>query len=172
MLGALTTAILTASLAYRARPTAFAWPRFRELGGVLSFGSHMIGMRFSYYLTTSSDVFIAGKAFGTVVVGAYSQAMSTGRYAGRKIAGLAMRVMPPIISAAQHDFKQLRRYILAFTEIVSLLTVPAGVGIALVANDIVRWLAPEWIPAIVPLQSSPSPASSDRRGRSFRARPQ
>jgi len=150
--GSLLAATMTAVLARRVRPTPFAWPRFSELRGVLSFGSHMIAMRFSYYLTTCSDVMIGGWRFGQVAVGSYSQAMYIAGMPSEKISGLAMRVMPPIISAVQNDLKQLRRYILSFTEIVSLLTVPAGIGLALVASDMIHWLLPKWTAAIIPLQ--------------------
>ena len=150
--GAVLAAMVTSWLAVRMRPTPFAWPRLADLRGVLSFGSHMIGMRFSYYLTTASDLFIAGKLFGIAGVGAYQGALNIAAMPAEKISGLAMRVMPPIISAVQHDARQLRRYILAFTEIVSLVTVPAGVGLALVAADILNAWLPDWAPAIVPLQ--------------------
>ena len=53
----------------------------------------------------------------------------------------------------QHDLPELRRYVLRLTEVLSYITVPASIGIALLADLIVPVvLGPKWMGVIGPLR--------------------
>ncbi len=153
VIGNLVGAMLSTLLAYRVAPTPFAWPRYREIKEAIVYGGHMIGLRFCYYVTTNADAFVVGKVLGQRLLGAYSLAMTIAAIPVEKIGSLLVRVLPPVISAVQHDSAKLRRYVSAITEALSLLTMPASVGLALVATDLVPFaLGDAWRPAILPLQ--------------------
>src|ERR1041385_9085604 len=63
------------------------------------------------------------------------------------------QVTPGVFSAAQHDRATLRRYLLALTEGLALLTFPMSVGLALVADlFVIVVLGAQWVAAIVPLR--------------------
>jgi polysaccharide transporter, PST family len=151
--GTVLSGFLTTLLAYRLRPMSFAWPRYREIGEAVTFGSHLIVQRFAYYVCTNADHFIAGKVLGPRALGGYSFAMTIAAIPLEKLTSLVMRVLPPIISAVQNDSAMLRRYVAGFTEGLSVMTMPAAVGLALVADDFVRLAVGDgWLVAILPLQ--------------------
>lgn len=153
VIGNLVGAMLSTLLAYRVAPTPFAWPRYREIKEAMVYGGHMIGLRFCYYVTTNADAFVVGKVLGQRLLGAYSLAMTIAAIPVEKIGSLVVRVLPPVISAVQNDSATLRRYVSAITEALSLLTMPASVGLALVATELVPFaLGDAWRPAILPLQ--------------------
>jgi O-antigen/teichoic acid export membrane protein len=53
----------------------------------------------------------------------------------------------------QNDKSELRRYVLRLTEVLSLATIPASIGLALVADFLVlALLGPKWKDAIGPLR--------------------
>jgi len=70
-----------------------------------------------------------------------------------KITAVISRVTPAIFCKVQNDLAAIRRYLLLITEGLALVTFPACVGLALIADDFVRSvLGPHWIMAIVPVQ--------------------
>jgi PST family polysaccharide transporter len=70
-----------------------------------------------------------------------------------KITVFIGRVTPVFFCTVQHDLAALRRYLLLITEGLALLTFPACIGLALVANDFVRAaLGQHWVAAILPVQ--------------------
>ena len=153
VLGTLLSALCSTLAACRIRPIGFAWPRYQDLGEIVTFGGQMVVLRFCWYVNTSADQFITGKVLGQNALGAYSFAMMIAAMPLEKLTGLVMRVMPSVLSAVQQDSAAQRRYVLGFTQALSLLTLPAAVGVALVADDFVRLaLGDAWIPAILPLQ--------------------
>lgn len=153
VLGVLLSGSLTTIFAYRLRPTPLAWPRHREIGEAVTFGSHLIALRFANYVCTNADQFIVGRILGQRALGGYSFAITISAIPLDKITSLVMRVLPAVISAVQQDVAAMRRYVLGFTEGLSVVTMPAAVGLALVADDFVRVaLGDEWLIAILPLQ--------------------
>jgi PST family polysaccharide transporter len=153
VLGILLSGLLTTLLACRLRPTPLAWPRYQEIKEAITFGSHLIALRFANYVCTSADQFIAGRVLGQRALGGYSFAMTIATIPLDKLTSLVMRVLPSVISEVQDDSAALRRYVLAFTEGLSVVTVPAAVGLALVADDFVHLaLGEQWLIAILPLQ--------------------
>jgi PST family polysaccharide transporter len=153
VIGNLLGGFLSTLLACRISPAPLAWPRYRDIKEPVRFGSHMVALRFCYYVISSADSFVAGKVLGQRLLGAYSLAMTIAAIPVEKISGLLVRVLPPVISAVQNDSIALRRYVTGITEALSLLTMPASVGLALVASDLVPFaLGDKWRPAILPLQ--------------------
>lgn len=153
VLGALLSGMLSTLFAYRRCPTPLAWPRRQDIREAVTFGSHMVGWRLCWYVSSNADFFIAGKVLGQRALGAYSMAMTIATIPMEKVTSLIMRVMPSILSAVQHDPIAIRRYVLSLTEGLALVTMPAAAGIVLVAGDFVRLaLGDAWLPAILPLQ--------------------
>ena len=86
-------------------------------------------------------------------MGAYTIAWTIASTPVEKITNMITRVTPAFFSAVQDDKPHLRRYLLAITDGLSLLTFPASLGMALVADQFVLVvLGPKWAAAIIPLR--------------------
>jgi PST family polysaccharide transporter len=135
------------------RTHAFRWPALQYLTDTLTFSWHLILMRVSWYVATNADRFIIGKILGQAALGSYSFACTLASVPIEKVTGLVNRVTPAFFSAMQTDYVSLRRYILNLTEGLALVTFPATIGLALVADDFVLLLlGDQWTGVIVPLE--------------------
>lgn len=131
----------------------FARPRWSELRPALTFSHHTIVARLSWYGYDNADFFIVGKVLGQSALGAYSIAWQFSSAIIEKITSLIGRVTPSVLSAAQTEPALLRRYLLGVTEAISLVTVPATIGLALVTEDLVIVaLGEKWAAAVIPLR--------------------
>lgn len=145
-------AVLTATLV-RASPSRFAMPKRDELGAALTFSSHMLVARLAWYAFSNADFAVVGKMLGKTALGAYSFGWTMANVPIEKVTSMVVRVTPSVLAAAQHDHAALRRYLLGITEAIAVITFPASVGLALVAEPfILASLGDAWRAAIVPLQ--------------------
>src|SRR5262249_49635325 len=70
-----------------------------------------------------------------------------------RVSGMVTRVTPAFFAHVQDDKPALRRYLLNLTEALAVVTLPACIGLALVAPELVIVaLGDAWTGAIVPLQ--------------------
>ena len=149
LLSSLTTTVLS----YVQRPHAIAWPVTKEIKSAITFGGHLVGSRIGWYLYTNADFFIVGSVLGQVALGAYSFGWTFATAPLEKVTSLIGRVSPPIFSAVQNESAALRRYVASLTSGIVLLTVPAGIGLALVTRDfVVVALGDRWLAAVDPLR--------------------
>ncbi|MGQ0766675.1 MAG: lipopolysaccharide biosynthesis protein [Gemmatimonadota bacterium] len=127
-------------------------PDWTALAPAVRFSRETIIGRVGWYVYQNADFFVVGKILGREAVGAYRFAWDLASGPVEKITSMVSRVTPSILSAAQHDLASLRRYLLRITEALALLVLPAAIGLAIVAEDVVLIaLGPQWEPAIVPL---------------------
>ncbi|MEO8620411.1 MAG: lipopolysaccharide biosynthesis protein [bacterium] len=144
--------VLTATLVM-ARPSSFAKPRRSELTAALTFSSHMLVARLAWYAFSNADFAVVGKMLGKAALGAYSFGWTMANVPIEKVTSMVVRVTPSVLAAAQHDHAALRRYLLGITEVIAVITFPASVGLALVAEPFVlAALGDAWRGAILPLQ--------------------
>jgi teichuronic acid exporter len=140
-------------LALIARPHSLAWPRLEEIKHALRFSGNVLGSRVAWYTYSNSDFLVAGRVLGQAPLGAYTLAWTIASTPVEKITNVITRVTPAFFSAVQDDKPHLRRYLLGITDGLSLLTFPASLGMALVADQFVLVvLGPKWAPAILPLR--------------------
>ena len=153
VIGAVTSQLFATVTTLAVRPHGFARPRRDEMHGVLRFSNHILIGRLAWYVYNNADFAVAGRVLGKTALGAYSFAWQFASIPIEKITAMVTRVTPAYFAAAQHDNEALRRLLLNVTEGLAFLTLPATVGIALVAPEFVRLaLGPEWTGAIAPLQ--------------------
>ena len=149
----LLSSLVTTVLSYVQRPHALAWPVAKEIKGAITFGSHLVGSRIGWYLYTNADFFVVGRVLGQTALGAYSFGWTFATAPLEKVTSLIGRVSPPIFSAVQNESAALRRYVTSLTSGIALLTVPAGIGLALVTRDFVEVaLGDRWLAAVGPLR--------------------
>lgn len=144
--------VLTATLVV-ARPSPFAVPKRTELTAAITFSSHMLVARLAWYVFSNADFAVVGKMLGKAALGAYSFGWTMANVPIEKVTSMVVRVTPSVLAAAQDDHPALRRYLLRITEAIAVITFPASVGLALVAEPFVlAALGDAWRAAILPLQ--------------------
>jgi len=152
-LGPLIGATVYAILVVAQNPVGFNRPRLSVIREPFTFSSHMLVSRFAWYGFSNADFAVVGRILGSAALGAYTLGWTLSGMAVEKITALVGRVTPAFFSAVQHDKPTLRRYLLSITEGLSLVTFPVCIGLALIAEDVVRLAMGErWTPAILPLQ--------------------
>lgn len=135
------------------RRHGFARPSQEGTRGVLKFSGHILIGRLAWYSYSNSDFAVAGRVLGKAALGAYSFAWQFAGIPIDKITSMVTRVTPAYFSAAQDDNATIRKILLNVTEGIAFLTLPATVGISLVAREFVPLvLGPTWTATIAPLQ--------------------
>jgi PST family polysaccharide transporter len=146
------SAIVSALTLYWKRH-AFARPHLDQMRSELRFSRQVILSRVAWYTYENADFGVAGRVLGGVPLGNYTIAWNISSAPLEKIANLVTGVTPAYFSAIQTDKSELRRYLLRLTEILSFVTVPASVGLAMVADFVVlAFLGPKWTGVIAPLR--------------------
>jgi PST family polysaccharide transporter len=152
-LGPLAASVAAVAMALIARPHPMAWPKWEEVKHALRFSGDVLGSRVAWYAYSNSDFLVAGRVLGQAPLGAYTLAWTIASTPVEKITNVITRVTPAFFSAVQDDKPHLRRYLLGITNGLALLTFPASLGLALVADQFVLVvLGPKWAPAIMPLR--------------------
>jgi O-antigen/teichoic acid export membrane protein len=96
---------------------------------------------------------IAGRLFSTGLVGAYSFASQLAAVPNAKITSLVANVTPTLFREVRTELPLLRRYVLLVMQALSVVVLPAFIGIALVAPDFSAGvLGAKWGAMVVPLQ--------------------
>jgi len=146
------SAIMSALTFYYGR-LPFARPRFRLLRRELIFSHQVLLSRVAAYAYDNADFGVAGRVLGEAPLGNYTVAWTISSAPVEKIANLVMGVTPAYFSTLQTDKAQLRRYLLRLTELLSFVTVPASIGLAVSARYLVpALLGSKWHDVIGPLR--------------------
>ncbi|MGB0909718.1 MAG: lipopolysaccharide biosynthesis protein [Nitrospirales bacterium] len=133
-------------------------PRFslEAVGEVFSFSQWMLVRGLANYTFGRGDEFVFGKLFGSVDLGFYAVAKNISSMATAEILSPVSRAFVPGFSKFKDDPGRLAS---AFTRAIagiSLLVVPAGLGLSCVASEIVLvLLGDKWVDATPFLQLLP-----------------
>lgn len=153
VIGYLGGAALVSVLVLYWRRHAFAWPRLRALRSEIKYSFEVLLSRVALYAYDNSDFAVAGRVLGAAPLGDYTVAWTISSAPVEKISNLITGVTPAYFSAVQEKQAELRRYLLRITEILSYVTIPASLGLALSADFLVPvLLGPKWVDAIGPLR--------------------
>jgi teichuronic acid exporter len=153
VLGGLLASVCATGMVLTLRRHPIAWPRLNAIREAMKVSLHVLGTRLAWYAYSHADFVIAGRVLGKAALGGYTLAWQVASAPVAKVTGLVLEVMPSIFAAVQSDKAAMRRYLLRLTEGVALITFPAAVGLAVVADDFVRVVLTEkYVAAIVPLR--------------------
>ncbi len=141
-------------LLYYLRPNIPTWPRkWARIAHSVKFGGNMLLARVAWYAFSTADQLFLGKQAGKDALGEYSFATTFAHIPVSEIGSLSGKVVPGVFSAVQNSRTQLTRYLLLLTESFSYITIPATIGIALVADDFVLIvIGPQWYGVALPLK--------------------
>lgn len=135
----LTAALMSVLVLWAASPwrprLAFSIVHFRELFG---FGANVVGSDLLLYLARYSDNFLVGTVLGTVALGIYSVGYRIMDAGNALLVGLARKVAFPALSRLQHDPARLTRAYIRMTRVTTAVVLPAYVGLALVAPELIQ----------------------------------
>jgi PST family polysaccharide transporter len=153
VLGTLMSVSIASVLTFYWKPHGFALPHFGQLGRELKFGRDVLLSRIASYVYDNADFGVAGRVLGGAALGNYTVAWTISAAPIEKIGSLFTSVTPAFFSAVQTEKAELSRYLLRLTELLSFVTVPASIGIALVADYLVPvLLGPQWAGVVGPLR--------------------
>ena len=136
ILGLLAGGVTQLFLSYLLRPFA---PRlsFRSLGKVFGFSGWVAGVSFVAALNNKLDVPIVARVVGQGVAGAYFMGVQLSEMATAQIALPLTRAIYPGLSSMQDDRERMRAAYLRGVAALGAFALPAALGAAFVANDLV-----------------------------------
>lgn len=144
---------LSALLVLSIRRHAFAWPRIKDLRRSLVFSTHVLGLRVAWYWNCNADFAVVGRVLGKAALGTYSIAWNISQQPLQKLTDLVTRVVPAYFAKLHNDVAALRECVLMLTRTLALLTLPATLGLAVVADDFVTVVfGAKWNGAVLPLR--------------------
>lgn len=153
VLGNLLSGIVRTVLILRARPCRLAWPKLNSLQAPLKFGWQMTVSMLALNSYQRLDNLVAGRRLGQVALGFYGMAWVLANVPIEKVTSLVTTVIPSYLAVVQDQPHALRRYLRGLTEVISLLTFPATVGVALIAHEMVPVLfGHKWDGMVGPLE--------------------
>lgn len=152
--GAVLGGVAGSILAMAWRPHRLEWPKeLRSMASALRFGREMAISQVAWYVYSNADFAILGRVLGKAPLGAYSLGWHVASVPVERVSVLVGRVTPGVFAAVQNDPAALRRYLRLLTEGLALITLPASLGLALVADEFVLLVLGEtWRQAILPLR--------------------
>ena len=130
-----------------------AAPTRLTLEGFVSFSRRVIGSRLCWYVYSNADFLVAARLLGQTALGHYTFAWNIAGGPAEKLTSLVAGVTPSVFASARAEPGALGRYFLRVTAGLSMLTFPAALGLAVVADDLVTaLLGPKWLEMVLPLR--------------------
>jgi O-antigen/teichoic acid export membrane protein len=128
-------------------------PRFalsgRQVRSLLSFGLNMTAVGFIGFFNGQTASAVVGKVVGIPALGLYAVAFSLSNLPVNTISSVLNAVAFPTYSALQKDPAKLRGAMGEVLWVVTMLAVPASVGLWLLAPQIVGVVyGPKWLPMV------------------------
>lgn len=150
VVGELTSTAIFWALA-KWKPTgAFDRQVTREM---LSFGLHLIVVGIIGALLSNADYLFVGRLLGAAALGYYTLAYRVPELIINNLNYVVARVAHPVLSQAQLDAGKLNQLFYGYVRYISMFTLPAGVGLALIAPAFIRaFYTDKWEPSIGVMQ--------------------
>ena len=151
-LGSFVSAIVAVAISYgmhpfRPRISLDGWRDLMRFSGWVLFSNVLI------FAGNKGYDFVIGRVGGAGALGLYSVAYEISNLPTTEIVWPASRVMFPGFSKLANDRGKLREAFLNSAGIVALITIPAGIGVAVLAEPIVRiLLGANWLAAVPLIQ--------------------
>ncbi|PTQ11885.1 lipopolysaccharide biosynthesis protein [Sphingomonas oleivorans] len=144
------TAILWLSSPWRP-----SWQFSREKARyILRYGKHLSLTGITNFFNTSSDVLVVGYVLGPAATGIYTVGKRTLLASNMLLSNALSRISLPIFSQLRKDPERMARAFLRLVSATSVVTLPAFVGLALVAPEFIRiFFGDNWGQAVGVMQA-------------------
>jgi O-antigen/teichoic acid export membrane protein len=134
------------------RPSPFE-ARRETLGRLMRFGRHVGIANLINYGNANAEGLVVGRVLGATALGYYTIASRHATMPVKVIGNILGRGVFPALSRVHDDPVRFRRIWLDNVQRLALLSTPAAIGLALVAEPfVITFLGEKWRPAVVPLQ--------------------
>ncbi len=133
-------------------PRGFAIPRVAALGEAIRLSYHIVVARVAWYAYSNADYAVVGRRMGADPLGAYTLAFTVASAPVDKITALLVRVTRPAFAAVQEHPAEVKHVFLSTSAALAFITIPASVGLAVLAPDLVPFaFGDKWTAAVLPL---------------------
>ena len=131
---------------WRPRLGDFDWQTGRTLA---TYGRPILGSNLLGTLNDQVDNWVVGRLFGPAALGLYTMAFRLATLPRTGFTFVVSEVLLPAIALVQGDERRLRALFLRSLHWVSVFSIPASVGLALLARDLIAVvLGPRWAGAV------------------------
>jgi PST family polysaccharide transporter len=128
----------------------FRWSHFNELS---LFGANIVGFKLLTLLSQRVDALLIGSFLGASALGYYVVACKIYNSITKALTGVMDSVAFPIFSRLQGEPERMRRAFYEATQLTSLVTLPAFLGLAVIAPDILPFaFGEQWGPSVPVMQ--------------------
>ena len=128
----------------------FSWPHFKSL---FSFGINIVGIDLLNFLNRRGDDFLIGYFLGSVALGYYSVAYRLLVTGTQLLTGILNQVALPTFSKLQSEPERLRKALYKVTFFASLISIPAFMGLAVLAPELITVMfGKQWSQSIPVMQ--------------------
>lgn len=137
--------IITSYVMHPYRP-GFSFSKINEMW---SFSGWTLFRTIGTYLNEQIDQIAVGGVFGSAIMGRYAVAADVAASPIEEINGPMVSVLYPVMSSVQNDVMRLRELYLRTLQWSAIICAAAGVGVSLVAHDMIalvigqKWMAAE-----------------------------
>lgn len=120
---------------------------------LLTFGLRIAGTQLIGNSSTTLTTLIVGRLLGGAALGLYGMAESLAAGPHRISTSIINQISFPVFSRLQNERKELGSYFLKISKYLAMVSLPAQIGLVLVAPDLVPMLlSSKWEGVIVPFQ--------------------
>jgi O-antigen/teichoic acid export membrane protein len=154
VLGQVLLAVMRVALSYAIVPGRIVLRFDRGIAReLLSYGRYITGITVVLFITTEVDNMVIGKVLGFEWLGYYAMAFTLANLPATHIAKIASNVLFPAYSTLQKDPERIRIAYVTVLRAVGGIAIPAAVGLATLAPEIVGIVyGPKWLPAVTSLR--------------------
>lgn len=108
-----------------------------EMRSIASYSLHLSGFNFVNYFSRNADNLVVGRFLGAVALGYYQMAYTLMTYPLSNLSSVIASVVFPALSTLQKDDARFRSAFKRVCTLVGLVTIPAMLGLAVVAGPLV-----------------------------------
>jgi O-antigen/teichoic acid export membrane protein len=148
VIGTLASRVIGVALSYIMHPMR---PRLSlvRMRSMLSFSSWNLVRGIGGYLSENLHRWLVGRRENTSIMGSYTYASDIAAMPSTELLAPMNRVLFPMFVAVKDDAQKLKQMVLLAIGVQTLVGIPAGVGLALVAPELVlTMLGAQWMSAV------------------------
>lgn len=120
---------------------------------MFGYGKWLLGLSIVVFVCTQGDDIFLGKVLGATALGFYQMAYRISNTPATELTHVISGVTFPAYSKIQDDINRLKNGFVKVLRLTTLLSIPLGVGIFVLAPEFVSiFLGEKWIPIVLPLR--------------------